>query len=85
MAAVQIAKGMSISGLPRFLTHRAMSYSALGCKVIATASTEDKRQICKEKGGADYTIGYTKTGWQVSFSSILIICLDVNWPCSKKY
>lgn len=41
---------------------------ALGCKVIATASTEDKRRICKEKGGADYTIDYTKTGWQVSFS-----------------
>lgn len=39
---------------------------ALGCKVIATASTEDKRRICKEEGGADYTIDYTQTGWQVS-------------------
>jgi NADPH-dependent curcumin reductase CurA len=41
-------------------------FSALGCKVIATASTEDKRRICKEKGGADHTIDYTKAGWQVS-------------------
>ncbi|KAI5453706.1 hypothetical protein NCC49_005524 [Naganishia albida] len=37
---------------------------ALGCKVIATASTEEKRRICKEKGGADFTIDYTQTGWQ---------------------
>jgi NADPH-dependent curcumin reductase CurA len=43
------------------------AFSALGCKVIATASTEDKRRICKEKGGADHTIDYTKAGWQVSY------------------
>ena len=36
----------------------------LGCKVIATASTEEKRLICKEKGGADEVVDYGKEGWQ---------------------
>jgi threonine dehydrogenase-like Zn-dependent dehydrogenase len=36
----------------------------LGCKVIATASTVDKRRICTEKGGADEVVDYGKEGWQ---------------------
>lgn len=36
----------------------------MGCKVIATAGSEDKRRIAKEKGGADYTVDYGKKGWQ---------------------
>jgi NADPH2:quinone reductase len=37
---------------------------ALGCKVIATASKESKRQICIQKGGADYAIDYSAKDWQ---------------------
>ena len=36
----------------------------LGCKVIATASSDEKRRICKEKGRADEAVDYTKEGWQ---------------------
>lgn len=36
----------------------------LGCKVIAAAGSDDKRKICVDKGGADYTIDYGKEGWQ---------------------
>jgi NADPH2:quinone reductase len=39
---------------------------AIGCKVIATASTEEKRNVCKEKAGVDAAVDYTKDGWQVS-------------------
>jgi NADPH2:quinone reductase len=39
---------------------------AIGCKVIATASTEEKRDVCKEKAGVDAAVDYTKDGWQVS-------------------
>lgn len=38
--------------------------TALGCKVIATASKESKRRICIEKGGADHAIDYTTKDWQ---------------------
>jgi NADPH:quinone reductase-like Zn-dependent oxidoreductase len=38
--------------------------TALGCKVIATASKESKRQICIEKGGADHAIDYSAKDWQ---------------------
>jgi NADPH2:quinone reductase len=41
---------------------------ALGCKVIATASTEDKRAVCRDKAGVDAAVDYTKDGWQVSNS-----------------
>lgn len=64
MAAVQIAKGETCSQEVTSMLLIGLC-SALGCKVIATASTEDKRRICKEKGGADHTIDYTKAGWQV--------------------
>ncbi|WVR07176.1 hypothetical protein IAU60_004217 [Kwoniella sp. DSM 27419] len=36
----------------------------LGCKVIATASSEDKRQICLDKGRADQVVDYTQKDWQ---------------------
>lgn len=69
MAAVQIAKSMCfcIHGHSHayLLMPLVPNCIALGCKVIATASTEEKRRICKEKGGADYTIDYTQSGWQV--------------------
>ncbi|KAG8747168.1 Cytosolic Fe-S cluster assembly factor nar1 [Ceratobasidium sp. 414] len=37
---------------------------ALGAKVIATAGTEEKLQVCKSLGGADEVLDYTKPGWQ---------------------
>ncbi|KAG9098466.1 hypothetical protein FS749_003752 [Ceratobasidium sp. UAMH 11750] len=37
---------------------------ALGAKVIATAGTEEKLQVCKCLGGADEVLDYTKPGWQ---------------------
>ncbi|KEP55422.1 zinc containing alcohol dehydrogenase [Rhizoctonia solani 123E] len=37
---------------------------ALGAKVIATAGTQDKLNVCKTLGGADEVLDYTKTGWQ---------------------
>jgi NADPH2:quinone reductase len=37
---------------------------ALGCKVIATASKESKRQVCIERGGADHAIDYSAKDWQ---------------------
>ncbi|KAF8608812.1 NAD(P)-binding protein [Ceratobasidium sp. AG-I] len=37
---------------------------ALGAKVIATAGTEEKLQVCKSAGGADAVLDYTKSGWQ---------------------
>jgi NADPH2:quinone reductase len=40
----------------------------MGCKVIATASSEEKRLICTERGGADEVVDYTKEGWQVGVS-----------------
>ncbi|ODO08766.1 alcohol dehydrogenase [Cryptococcus wingfieldii CBS 7118] len=37
---------------------------AVGCKVIAAASTDAKRQFCVDKGGVDEVVDYTKDGWQ---------------------
>lgn len=37
---------------------------ALGAKVIAAAGSQSKLDIVKKYGGADYTIDYTKPGWQ---------------------
>ncbi|KAJ6625624.1 hypothetical protein B0H10DRAFT_1782956 [Mycena sp. CBHHK59/15] len=37
---------------------------ALGAKVIAAAGSQDKLDIAKKYGGADYTVDYTKPGWQ---------------------
>ncbi|OCF36713.1 alcohol dehydrogenase [Kwoniella heveanensis BCC8398] len=36
----------------------------LGCKVIATASSLDKRQACIEHGKADNVVDYTQKDWQ---------------------
>ncbi|KAJ6586955.1 NAD(P)-binding protein [Mycena vulgaris] len=36
----------------------------LGAKVIAAAGSPDKLDIAKKYGGADYTVDYTKPGWQ---------------------
>jgi D-arabinose 1-dehydrogenase-like Zn-dependent alcohol dehydrogenase len=38
--------------------------AALGAKVIATAGTQDKLNVCKTFGGADEVLDYTKPGWQ---------------------
>ncbi|ADV20152.1 alcohol dehydrogenase [Cryptococcus gattii Ru294] len=37
---------------------------SLGCKVIAAASSDGKRQFCKDYGGVDEVVDYTKEGWQ---------------------
>jgi NADPH2:quinone reductase len=37
---------------------------ALGAKVIATAGSAEKLRVCKEKGGADFALDYTKPDWQ---------------------
>lgn len=47
---------------------------AIGCKVIATASTEEKRKVCKEKAGVDEAVDYTKDGWQVC-----TLCLSLSY------
>lgn len=36
----------------------------MGAKVIAAAGSQDKLDICKKFGGADYGINYTKKDWQ---------------------
>lgn len=43
---------------------------ALGAKVIATAGSEEKLKVCKEKGGADYTINYTDKNWPTKVKEI---------------
>ncbi|KAG8886052.1 hypothetical protein FRB97_007928 [Tulasnella sp. 331] len=36
----------------------------LGAKVIGTAGSADKLEVAKKYGGADYTVDYSKDGWQ---------------------
>ncbi|KAJ7783214.1 alcohol dehydrogenase [Mycena metata] len=36
----------------------------LGAKVIAAAGSQEKLDIAKKYGGADFTVDYTKPGWQ---------------------
>ncbi|KAF7321294.1 hypothetical protein MKEN_00649400 [Mycena kentingensis (nom. inval.)] len=36
----------------------------LGAKVVAAAGSQEKLDIVKKYGGADYTVDYTKKGWQ---------------------
>lgn len=38
--------------------------AALGAKVIATASTPSKLEVCLRYGNADHAIDYTKPNWQ---------------------
>lgn len=70
IAACQIAKCKWIWVKPRRSLKRparlTFSSVALGCKVIAAASSEAKRQFCKDHGGVDEVVDYTKEGWQVS-------------------
>lgn len=37
----------------------------IGCKVIATAGSEEKRRICVERAGVDAAVDYGKKDWQV--------------------
>ncbi|KIJ18751.1 hypothetical protein PAXINDRAFT_161556 [Paxillus involutus ATCC 200175] len=37
---------------------------ALGAKVIAAAGSQSKLDICRQYGGADYTVNYTNSEWQ---------------------
>ncbi|KIJ61313.1 hypothetical protein HYDPIDRAFT_96722 [Hydnomerulius pinastri MD-312] len=37
---------------------------ALGAKVIAAAGSQSKLDICKQYGGADFTVNYTSPEWQ---------------------
>ena len=63
LAACQIAKGPGYFNHPLnqvLLTGTAV----LGCKVIAAASSDEKRWICVEIGRADDVIDYGKEGWQ---------------------
>jgi hypothetical protein len=41
-----------------------ISCIALGAKVIATAGSQAKLEVCKRFGGADFVVDYTKKGWQ---------------------
>lgn len=45
----------------------AVLMGVLGCKVIATASSETKRAVCKDRAGVDAVVDYTEKDWQVSF------------------
>lgn len=66
LAACQIAKGESHLAL--LLDHT--DILALGCKVIAAASTPTKRQICIDRGQADHAIDYTSPNWQKEVMSL---------------
>jgi Zinc-binding dehydrogenase len=39
-------------------------FVVIGAKVIAAAGSQAKLDIAKAYGGADYTVDYTKPGWQ---------------------
>jgi NADPH2:quinone reductase len=52
---------------------------AIGCKVIATASTEEKRNVCKEKAGVDAAVDYTKEGWQVGLLLTFVVNMKREW------
>ncbi|KAL0575748.1 hypothetical protein V5O48_006235 [Marasmius crinis-equi] len=42
----------------------------LGGRVIAAAGSEDKMEVAKRYGGADYVVNYSKPGWQKEVSKI---------------
>lgn len=50
--------------------------TVLGCKVIATASSEAKRAICVERAGADAAVDYTQKDWQVSRTSNVLLMIE---------
>lgn len=37
---------------------------SLGCKVIATASSASKLQVCIDQGGADFAVNYSDPSWK---------------------
>jgi NADPH:quinone reductase len=45
-------------------------FEALGAKVIAAAGSNEKLDIAKKFGGADYAVDYTNPGWQKQVSQI---------------
>jgi NADPH:quinone reductase len=47
-----------------FINSTAYEDLALGAKVIATASTAHKLEVCTKYGKADHAIDYSKPGWQ---------------------
>jgi NADPH:quinone reductase-like Zn-dependent oxidoreductase len=63
MAAVQLAKGARMSYWAR-RSHEQFNFEGLGAKVIGAAGSQEKLDIVKKYGGADYTVDYTKKGWQ---------------------
>ena len=65
----QLARLPKVSLQDRFAPLRADWVVVIGCKVIATASTEEKRRVAKEKGGVDEVVDYSKPDWQVSYES----------------
>lgn len=63
LSAVQLAKGNKPPRCSQ-LSLMPFCHAALGARVIATAGSQEKLQVCKKYGGADYTLDYTKPGWQ---------------------
>ncbi|KAJ8076497.1 hypothetical protein PM082_000920 [Marasmius tenuissimus] len=47
-----------------------MTSTVLGGRVIAAAGSEDKMEVAKRYGGADYVVNYSKPGWQKEVSKI---------------
>lgn len=43
---------------------------ALGAKVIATAGSAEKLEVCKRYGGADEVLNYRDDGWQKAVMKI---------------
>jgi len=43
---------------------------AIGAKVIATAGSQSKLDVCKKFGGADYALNYRNAGWQKEVQKI---------------
>lgn len=73
LAAVQVAKGMSLSDVKfnKYLNRSSLFLlSAVGAKVIATAGSQEKLDIAKKYGGADYGINYREEGWQAKVKEI---------------
>ncbi|KAF8313098.1 alcohol dehydrogenase [Clavulina sp. PMI_390] len=42
----------------------------IGAKVIATAGSPEKLEVCKKYGGADYVLNYRTAGWQKEIMKI---------------
>jgi NADPH2:quinone reductase len=42
----------------------------VGAKVIATAGSPAKLDVCSDYGGADYVVDYTTPGWQKEIMKI---------------